>query len=80
MERHLTVAETAEALGVSQTTVRGMLTALEAVDIRCGAGKQRCIRIPESGIQRYLDGCRIRQAISPAERFHIPRRRAGEGG
>lgn len=80
MTRYLTIRQAAEALNVSDDTIRRMLPQLGAVDMT-GGGKKRLIRIPERALEAYLNGCTIRSPI-PARRkpapteWHIERRRA----
>ena len=73
--QYLTINKAASALSVSVNTLRRMLPLLGAVDIKKGAGKNRQIRIPVEGIERYLSGCEIHGAdIDPGAKPNVPLR------
>lgn len=75
----LTIEQAAERLAVSTTTIRTMLERLGAVDLAQGKAKKRMIRIPESGLEKYIRECAIcSQAKQPvtSKAWHIERRRA----
>lgn len=57
--KYLTIQQTAEALAVSEDTVRRMLPKLGAVDLSGGRGGKRLIRIPEKSLEQYLRDCVI---------------------
>ena len=59
MNRYLTIEAAAEALSVSQDTIRRMLPQLGAVDLAGGRGGKRLIRIPEKSLEQYLRDCVI---------------------
>ena len=80
MTPYLTIQQAAEALAVSQDTIRRMLPALGAVDLTGGKGGKRLIRIPEKALSAYLTGCAI-ESPQPARaaakvEFRLERRRA----
>lgn len=62
-----TIAEAAEALGVSDDTVRRLVDRykIEAVDLARGAGRRRTIRITQTALDRFL---RESVMIKPARR------------
>lgn len=57
--KYLTIQQAAEALAVSEDTIRRMLPKLGAVDLTAGRGGKRLIRIPETAITKYLRECVI---------------------
>lgn len=76
--RLLTIEQAAERLAVSKTTIMTMLEKLGAVDLTQGRAKKRMLRIPESGLDRYIRECAICRQEEPVTRkaWHIERRRA----
>ena len=80
MEKHLTIAQTAEKLGVHENTVRRMLPMLRATDLTHGRGKRRMIRIPEDAVEEYLrEGLILPPDTTKPARpttYHFERRRA----
>ena len=69
----LTVEQAADALGISEKTVRRMLPELGALDLLSGRSQRRMIRIPRESVERYLSSCRITTAV-PEKRKHAPRK------
>lgn len=78
--KYLTIQQTAEALAVSEDTVRRMLPKLGAVDLSGGRGGKRLIRIPEDHLRDYLHDCRILPPVKIERmkqvQFYIERRKA----
>lgn len=53
----LTIKEVAIRLQCDESTVRKLLSELQAVDLKQGKSKKRMIRIPEKGLDDYLKKC-----------------------
>lgn len=75
--QYLTIKQAAARLQVSTNTVRRMLPEIGAIDIHAGAGKYRCIRIPEEAMDKLLSRHTIAapEPLRPAKPFHLERRR-----
>ena len=78
MQRYLTIKAAAEALSVSQDTIRRILPKLGATNVVGGSGN-RLIRIPETALEAYLASNTITPPATatkaPAQGWNIERRR-----
>ncbi len=77
MQRYLTIKAAAEALSVSQDTIRRILPKLGATNVT--GGKNRLIRIPEAALEAWLAGNAITPPVKadriPATGWKLEKRR-----